>query len=168
MLHAGGLHLAFNVLGLHLFGPAIESRLGSSVFLGLFFLSGLIGNLSGMWPLRDMIGVGASGGVMGILGATLILLRSEVWSGLEEVRKRYLRDLVILLFANLVIGHLEAQVFNAAHIGGPHCRSDNRLAFLPSKCRQDLVDSFASGNWSLGPLARILWTLGYGSGMAKS
>jgi len=118
LLHATLLHLVFNVLGLHLFGPTVERRLGRGPFFGLFIVSGVAGNLAGLLPVRDMIGVGASGGVMGILGATLVLLYFETWRGLEEVRRRYLRDLAILLAINLGIGHVEAQVFNGAHIGG--------------------------------------------------
>ena len=40
-LHAGFMHLLFNMIGLFFFGPRLEARLGSKGFLGLYFLSGL-------------------------------------------------------------------------------------------------------------------------------
>src|SRR2546422_2091275 len=42
-LHAGLLHLAFNLLALFVFGPPVEERMGSRAFLGYYLLCGLGG-----------------------------------------------------------------------------------------------------------------------------
>lgn len=118
LLHAGLLHLAFNVLGLHLFGPPVERRLGRLPFLGFFMVTGVVGNLAGLVPVRDLVGVGASGGVMGVIGATVVGLALDDWNLADRARRRYLRDLVVLVGINLALGAIEPQVWNAAHVGG--------------------------------------------------
>ena len=65
-LHGGGSHLLFNMLSLFIFGPRVESRLGSGGFLGLYFVSGISGALlSLISPLVPI--VGASGAIFGVM-----------------------------------------------------------------------------------------------------
>jgi membrane associated rhomboid family serine protease len=69
-VHANGGHLFVNMLGLFFIGPAIEKTVGSYRFFILYYLSGILGGLG--WSLLADDGtycVGASGGLMGILGA---------------------------------------------------------------------------------------------------
>ena len=68
-LHGGFWHLAFNMYSLALMGPPVEYRLGRGHFLAAYFLSGVLGGLG--FVLLEPYGVciGASAGVMGILGA---------------------------------------------------------------------------------------------------
>ena len=70
-IHASGRHLFMNMLGLFFIGPTVERTLGSYRFFILYYLSGILGGL-GWSLLSDPMGppcVGASGAVMGILGA---------------------------------------------------------------------------------------------------
>jgi membrane associated rhomboid family serine protease len=65
-LHAGFMHLFFNMLGLFFFGSRVEDRLGSNRFLWLYFLSGISGAiLSTIFSFYSPI-IGASGGVFGV------------------------------------------------------------------------------------------------------
>src|SRR2546428_7422216 len=69
-LHAGPLHLAFNLLALFVFGPAVEERMGSGPFLRYYLLCGLGGAaLSyGLMQFREVqLVVGASAAVYGIM-----------------------------------------------------------------------------------------------------
>lgn len=82
-VHGGPMHLFVNMLGLFFIGPAVERTIGSYRFFILYYISGIIGGLG--WSLiadpyvvMDAYGsqvmqyplcVGASGAVMGILGA---------------------------------------------------------------------------------------------------
>jgi membrane associated rhomboid family serine protease len=70
-IHASLGHLFANMLGLFFIGPSVERTLGSYRFFILYYVSGIIGGLG--WSLiADPAGpgcVGASGAVMGILGA---------------------------------------------------------------------------------------------------
>lgn len=68
-LHTGVLHLAFNLLMLFLFGPAVEERMGSRAFARYFVICGLGGAvfsfvIAFFTPVAPF--VGASGAVFGI------------------------------------------------------------------------------------------------------
>ncbi len=65
-LHAGFLHLLFNMIGLFFFGPRLEARIGSRHFLFLYLLSGVGGAVLSIFTPRAFI-VGASGAVFGVL-----------------------------------------------------------------------------------------------------
>jgi membrane associated rhomboid family serine protease len=73
-LHGGLWHLAFNMLVLYFFGPRLESRLGSRVFLQLYFFSGVVAGLVSvltpiLLPTFSVMTavVGASGALYGVL-----------------------------------------------------------------------------------------------------
>jgi len=70
-LHAGPLHLAFNLLALFMFGGPVEDRLGSRTFIWFYVLCGLGGAalsflLMQLVPIRGPI-VGASGAIYGLI-----------------------------------------------------------------------------------------------------
>ncbi|WP_213424122.1 rhomboid family intramembrane serine protease [Bhargavaea massiliensis] len=69
-LHAGLMHVLFNMFALFLFGPELERLAGKVRFLNLFFLAGLFGNVASYF-LHDgsYAYVGASGAIYGIFGA---------------------------------------------------------------------------------------------------
>lgn len=69
-VHGGGTHLFVNMLGLFFLGPTVERTIGSYRFFILYYVSGILGGLG--WSLLAQPGaycVGASGAVMGMLGA---------------------------------------------------------------------------------------------------
>src|SRR4030095_1245815 len=66
-LHAGPMHLIFNMLGLYFFGPRVEERLGSRSFLFLYFISGITGELQSLVMQQTSPIVGASGGIFGVM-----------------------------------------------------------------------------------------------------
>ncbi len=68
-LHTGFLHLAFNMLMLFFFGPAVEHRMGSSAFIKYYLFCGLGGAALSFlidlaFPVQSF--VGASGAVFGV------------------------------------------------------------------------------------------------------
>jgi membrane associated rhomboid family serine protease len=65
-LHAGVMHLLFNMLGLYFFGPRLEARIGSRHFLLLYLASGAVGAMLSILTPAARI-VGASGAVFGVL-----------------------------------------------------------------------------------------------------
>jgi membrane associated rhomboid family serine protease len=80
-LHGGFWHLAFNMLVLYFFGPRLETRLGSRVFLQLYLFSGLVAGLVSivvpfLLPTFSALTavVGASGALYGVL-----LAFAEYW-----------------------------------------------------------------------------------------
>ncbi|MBW2966244.1 rhomboid family intramembrane serine protease [Candidatus Woesearchaeota archaeon] len=71
-LHGGLNHLFFNMYGLLLFGPLLEHKIGPKKFLFIYLLSGLIASFfSSFFYARAL---GASGAIMGMLGALIILM----------------------------------------------------------------------------------------------
>ena len=75
-VHAGFLHLAFNMLFFHVFAQAIEVRMGSWRFAGFYLLCGVAAGLTHSFcnPQSMVPLVGASGAVAGVLGAHAVLL----------------------------------------------------------------------------------------------
>lgn len=74
--HAGFLHLLFNMVTLYFFGPFVESAIGATLFLILYLLSIIGGNLYCMFMRREDYGyaaLGASGGVLGVIYATIFI-----------------------------------------------------------------------------------------------
>lgn len=74
-LHADPLHLIGNMLFLYLFGFAVEGRLKSVKFIGLYLLAGVAGDLCHTLAVGaahpDLPSLGASGAIMGVLGAAM-------------------------------------------------------------------------------------------------
>ncbi len=69
-VHVNFTHLLMNMLTLFFIGPTVERALGSYRFFILYYLSGMLGGLG--WSLMApgfASCVGASGAVMGVLGA---------------------------------------------------------------------------------------------------
>jgi len=69
-VHGGHLHLLMNMVTLFFIGPTVERTLGSYRFFVLYYLSGILGGLG--WSLlvsEPSVCFGASGAVMGVLGA---------------------------------------------------------------------------------------------------
>lgn len=72
-LHSNVEHLTQNMLALFIFGVILERVVGSRNWLGLYFLSGIVGNLVGMVAYPDSISLGASGAITGLVGALAVL-----------------------------------------------------------------------------------------------
>ncbi|MDX1674008.1 MAG: rhomboid family intramembrane serine protease [Longimicrobiales bacterium] len=66
-LHAGLMHILFNMIGLYFFGPRLEARIGSRDFILLYLLSGVVGALLSFFLTPGAAIVGASGAVFGVL-----------------------------------------------------------------------------------------------------
>lgn len=81
-LHASITHLAFNMLGLWMFGREVEAAFGTRRFLVLYFVSVLAASLCQLLTLylaeEFVPTVGASGGVMGILLAFAMLYPKRI------------------------------------------------------------------------------------------
>jgi len=73
-LHAGVLHIAFNMLALYWLGTVVEQALGTWRFLLVYFVSGLAGSAGALLLTGPLaVTVGASGAIFGILGSLLVL-----------------------------------------------------------------------------------------------
>jgi membrane associated rhomboid family serine protease len=77
-LHGSVIHLGFNMLMLWWFGRPLEALLGRARFLAVYFIAVLAGSAGALVLAPTAATIGASGAVFGILGAGLILERSNM------------------------------------------------------------------------------------------
>jgi membrane associated rhomboid family serine protease len=119
-LHYGALHLFVNLYALYVLGPPLESSIGAIRFAACYLISG-IGSGLGVVLLRffavtssDQL-VGASGSVMGVVGA---------WAGLL-LRHRHLptsghrlRNILIIVLMQTAFDLWAPQVSMTAHLSG--------------------------------------------------
>lgn len=119
-LHAGFMHLLFNMLGLFFFGPRLEVRLGSRSFLTLYFLSGLGGALLSVLFAPNAAIVGASGAVFGVFLGFALFWPTEpiyIW-GIVPVQARWLVAFMTALALMGGFGGARDGVAHFAHLGG--------------------------------------------------
>jgi membrane associated rhomboid family serine protease len=114
-LHAGLIHLGFNMYALYLFGRELEAVLGHWWFLVVYFVGGLAGN--GLFAVLepDGVAVGASGAVFGLFGAMFALALAR---RATPIGNAMFRQLGVLLGINLAIGFLVPGIAWQAHLGG--------------------------------------------------
>lgn len=110
-LHAGGLHLAMNMIALWTLGQVLEPVLGRARF-GVLYLSSLLAGSFGVLLLEPTARtVGASGAVFGLFGALFILQLSRGISPWDT-------GLGGILVINLLITFLVPNVSIGGHLGG--------------------------------------------------
>lgn len=114
-LHIGIIHLAFNMYALNILGKQIESFFGKYKYLLIYFFSAIVGSLMSLIFMPDSsISAGASGAIFGLLGAMLYFgfyFRSYFGNSV-------IKQIMIIILLNLLIGFSMPSIGNAAHIGG--------------------------------------------------
>lgn len=73
LVHGGLIHLVGNMVFLFCFGNAINAKFGHVVFVGFYVATGMIAGLAWLLLGSGEAVVGASGAIMGVVGAFLIL-----------------------------------------------------------------------------------------------
>lgn len=114
-LHASLIHFLMNMYSLYVIGPQLESFFGKIKYLIIFIISGIIGNLlSLVFIQNNIVSVGASGAIFGLLGSLLYFgYYYRVY--LSGVIKSQIIPLIIL---NLGLGFIANNINNFAHFGG--------------------------------------------------
>jgi len=119
-LHAGVMHLAFNMLALFFFGPRVEERLGSRSFLILYILSGISGALLSLITSPGAAVLGASGAVFGVMLAFAWFWPDapiHIW-GIIPIPARMLVIITTVLSLWSGLGGVRSNVAHFAHLGG--------------------------------------------------
>ncbi len=119
-LHAGFLHLLFNLFALYVLGPPLERSIGSVRFTICYLISGLASSAGvvvltviGIVQVAQL--VGASGCIMGIVGAwTGFLLRHRH----APHAKRRLGNVLMIIAIQTAFDLSTPQVSMAAHLCG--------------------------------------------------
>lgn len=148
-LHADFLHIFFNMTFLLIVGPAVEVLLGKVRFVTLYLLAGLGGSVgSYLLSQPNAAGIGASGAIMGVIGAYIVI----------GVRRRLpVAPVVIMLVFNLALG-FTGNIDWRAHLGG--LATGSILAFAYDSAG-GLRDRTARVAISIGASAAVLALLAF-------
>jgi membrane associated rhomboid family serine protease len=110
-LHAGLLHILFNMVALYFLGSLLEPGIGTPRFLGVYFISLLAGSFGALLVSPDVHTVGASGAVFGLMSAAFIVARHR---GVEQLAGQI--GFYIILNIVFTIGYPGISV--GGHFGG--------------------------------------------------
>ena len=123
-LHAGVLHLAFNMLMLFVFGPSVEDRMGGRAFFFFYLLCGIGGAafsfLIMQWvPVPQMIG--ASAAVLGVAVAFAWYWPTHpvfVFPLPDPIAARWLVTFFVAVDLALALLGVSDGIAHLAHLGG--------------------------------------------------
>jgi membrane associated rhomboid family serine protease len=110
-LHAGIIHIGFNMFLLLILGRLLEPALGTPRFLVLYFASLLAGSLGALVVEPNALTIGASGAVFGLAGAVFIIARGR---GMDSLAG----EIGFLIVFNLVFSFVSPRISVGGHIGG--------------------------------------------------
>jgi len=111
-LHGGLIHIGFNMMALMQLGPALEELYGSSRYFFLYIFTGAFGFLASSFV--GHLSLGASGGLLGLVGAMLAITTKRGGAYMRDLRSRLVSS-VVLLF---VLGFMGMGIDNWAHGAG--------------------------------------------------
>lgn len=115
LLHANFLHIWMNGLALLSTGRLLEVHSRREYLPLTFFLSALVGSLASVVFYPETTSVGASGGIMGVIGFILVLS----YRRREILPPGFSRNILVSIAATAVMGLVAYSVIdNAAHLGG--------------------------------------------------
>jgi membrane associated rhomboid family serine protease len=117
-VHFGFFHLFFNMVALAWFGPLVERLYGSINFLLLYLLAGISGSLASVAWHPDVNSAGASGAIVGILGALLAAQLRAGDSFPSDILRSIRHATLVFLGWVLYVSFTRKGVDYAAHLGG--------------------------------------------------
>lgn len=113
-IHAGFLHVLFNMFSLFLFGPELEKIAGKARFLTIYLLAGIFGNvLTFMTQPGIYTSVGASGAIYGVFGAfaALVYYTRHTMPQLKQI-------IMPIIIISVILTFLQPGINIMGHLGG--------------------------------------------------
>ncbi|EKQ70062.1 putative membrane protein [Leptolyngbyaceae cyanobacterium JSC-12] len=122
-LHHGIVHLLTNMLGLYVFGALAEAALGRKKFLITYFFTGVGSMLavvfvSTLTNSTTQLTVGASGAVLGMVGAEGAIQLKGWWVEKAKIAQERLRLIGIIMILQLFSDLITPQVSIVGHLSG--------------------------------------------------
>lgn len=119
-LHGSFEHFFFNMLFFVFFGPVLERKIGSSKFLIIFFISGIVAGVG--WSLIPdnlfVPVVGASGALMGIFATLAVLMpRMKIYLFFIIPLEMWITVILFAVIDFLMMGSGD-MIAHAAHLSG--------------------------------------------------
>ncbi len=118
-LHASASHLFFNMLGLYFFGKVLEEEVKPRMFLLVYFLSGIAGNLVYGFTSADPV-VGASGCVFGLMGFAMLMKPKKMINFYVFPLPLGVIAILYAVVETMLVyfGEFASGVAHVAHVGG--------------------------------------------------
>lgn len=123
-LHYGSLHLATNMLSLFFIGRLIELSLGAKYYLTIYLFSGVgsmltFSLLAYQLRLNDVLLVGASAAIMGLIGA-ILAISLQIWlrRRYSVTAKRRLQQIILIIIIQFIFDNIIPQVSFHSHLFG--------------------------------------------------
>jgi membrane associated rhomboid family serine protease len=110
-LHAGLIHIGFNMYLLYILGQLLEPALGSVRFALIYVVSLLAGSCGALLLSPNSLTVGASGAVFGLMGVAFFEMRAR---GIDPMQS----GIGPLILINLVLSFALSNISIGGHIGG--------------------------------------------------
>jgi rhomboid protease GluP len=122
-LHFGGAHLITNMLALFILGPFAELTLGTWKFLATYLTAGVgsmltVTLLAVLTQSPTQMVVGASGAIMGLIGAEAAILVTEWYKRRSPLLVRRLRRVAFIVFLQSTFDLIVPQVSFTGHVSG--------------------------------------------------
>jgi len=120
-LHFGPMHLAMNMFALSILGPFLEFALGFRRYLFNYFLTGIGSMLLVMVFQKhgeDQLTMGASGAVMGVVGATGAIMLRGWLRDRAGMAKRRLASIFFIIGLQTVFDAMIPEISMTAHLTG--------------------------------------------------
>lgn len=123
LLHVDFLHLFMNMLGLFMLGPFVELALGRLRYVACYFVCGvgsmlMIVLLTSYGHLPPQLTLGASGSVMGMIGASGAIFVRAWLAHRNRMAIEGLKTILINVAIQVVFDITTPQVSLSAHMGG--------------------------------------------------
>jgi membrane associated rhomboid family serine protease len=110
-LHAGLIHIGFNMFALYILGNLLEPAIGTARFVGIYAVSVLSGSFLVMVMDPNQLTVGASGGIFGLMSAAFLIARDR---GLDQLASQ----IGLFVIINLAFTFGANNISIGGHIGG--------------------------------------------------
>lgn len=144
LLHADMLHLFFNMFTLYMFSNILISEVGSKNYLVIYIAAILCGGFLSLWMHRKnpfYSAIGASGGVTGIVFAT-IAIYPEIGIGFFFIPLPIPGWIFAIIYLGISIYGMKNQLGNIghdAHLGGAVAGLVLALIFVPGSLQANLL-----------------------------
>ena len=117
-LHAGILHLMFNMYALLYAGSILERVIGKNKFISAYLISGIVASVASLVTHENIVSVGASGAIFGLYGVLLAVIIFKEFKFKDISANSLLSSISIFVLYNIFYGFSNTGIDNAAHIGG--------------------------------------------------